>query len=135
MNEILTFLDAGVLLAAARTTSSHRLKALTVLADSRRKFVTTDFVKLETTLKCDYHGCQQQVEFYEEFFVSVDVFLDDVEAIISGAYQVGKQFGLNAMDALHISAAMFAQADEFITTERTNSPFQNVKGIKIVSIC
>lgn len=134
MSEILTFLDAGVILSAARTSSSYRLKALTIIADSRRKFVATDFVKLETTLKCDFHGYQQQLEFYEDFFENVDVFLTDAKPIISGAYQVGKQYGLNAMDALHISAALLAQADEFVTTERPNSPFQNVKGIKIFSL-
>lgn len=134
MSEILTFLDAGVILSAARLSSPHRLKALTLLADPQRKFVTTDFVKLETTLKCDYHGYQKQLEFYEEFFESVDIFLTDVETIISGAYQVGKQYGLNAMDALHVSAAILAQADEFVTTERPNSPFQNVRGIKILSL-
>ena len=134
MSEILTFLDAGVLLAAARTTSSYRLKALTILADSRRKFVTTDFVKLETTLKCDYHGYQQQLAFYEAFFETVDIFYQDVEKIVAGAYQAGNQFGLNAMDALHLSAAFLTNADEFVTTERPNSPFQNVKGIKILSI-
>lgn len=134
MSEILTFLDAGVLLAAARTTSVHRIKALTLLADSRRKFITTDFVKLETTLKCDFHGYQQQLDFYEAFFESADVYLPDVAPIVKNAFQLGKQFGLNAMDALHISAAILAQADEFVTTERPNSPFQNVKGIKILSI-
>ena len=134
MSEILTFLDAGVLLSAARNASPHRLKALALLADARRKFVTTDFVKLETTLKCDYHGYQQQLEFYEDFFANAAVFLADVAAIVAGAYRVGKQYGLNAMDALHISSALLAQADEFVTTERPNSPFQNVKGLKILSL-
>lgn len=134
MSEILTFLDAGVILAAGRLSSAHRLKSLTLLADPRRKFITTDFVKLETTLKCDYYGYQQQVQFYEEFFENVEVFLNDVEQIVAGAYQAGKQYGLNAMDALHISAAMLAQAAEFVTTERPNSPFQNVRGIKIISL-
>lgn len=134
MSEILTFLDAGVILSAARTSSSYRLKALTIIADPRRKFVTSDFVKLETTLKCDYHGYQQQLEFYEDIFENVDIFLTDAEPIISGAYQVGKKYGLNAMDALHVSAAVIAQADEFVTTERPNSPFQNVRGIKILSL-
>jgi hypothetical protein len=134
MSEVLTFLDAGGLLSAARLSSPHRLKALTLLADSRRKFVTTDFIKRETTLKCDYHGYRQQVEFYEDFFENVDIFLTDVEPIIAGAYQAGKQYGLNALNALHISAALLAQADEFVTTGRPNSPFQNVRGLKILSL-
>ena len=34
-------------------------------------------------------------------------------------YQEAAEFGLGAMDALHIAAAVATEADEFITSEKT----------------
>lgn len=133
MSKILTFLDAGVLLSAAQQLSKLREVSLEIINDPNRVFITTKFVRLETELKCDYHGYQDQVKFYETFFQAVESF-DDYNKIVPKALVVGKQFGLNAMDALHISASLLLGCDEFITTERPNSPYKNVKGVKILSL-
>lgn len=44
------------------------------------------------------------------------------------------KFGLKAMDALHIAAALLANCDEFITAEKPTSPFSRVTGITVVTI-
>ena len=131
MPKKLTFLDAGVLMAGARESSQLREVALQIINDPDREFITTNFVRLETELKCDYYGYQEQMKFYEIFFQYVDSY-DGYEEIVAEAFRVGKRFGLNAMDALHIAAARLIGVEEFITTERPASPFRNVKGVKIV---
>lgn len=60
--------------------------------------------------------------------------MNDCDAIVAEAEKVGSRFGLNMGDALHIAAALMANADEFVTAERPASPFSNVRGINVISI-
>lgn len=50
------------------------------------------------------------------------------------AQQQAEKFGLGALDALHIAAAISAGVDEFITTEKPGKPLHRVKGIRVISI-
>ena len=43
----------------------------------------------------------------------------NIENILMAGYQEAAEFGLGAMDALHIAAAVATEADEFITSEKT----------------
>lgn len=49
-----TFLDAGVLISAARGTDGMALQALEILDDTNRAFVSSIFVKLEVLPKAIY---------------------------------------------------------------------------------
>jgi hypothetical protein len=44
---------------------------------------------------------------------------------------LAKTYDINPMDALHISAAILAKADEFITAEKNNKPLFNVNVIRL----
>ena len=59
---------------------------------------------------------------------------DDLEKVMQDAYNIGCKYGLAAMDALHIAAALSLDAREFITTEKPTKPMFRVSGIKIISI-
>lgn len=131
---IRTFIDSGVLLAGWRGIPKLQIKALTILSDANREFISSPFVQLELRPKAIYHKNANEIAFYDLFFAAVVEWIDDYPALITKAMSVAEKYGLNGMDALHIAAAILAQADEFVTTERPTSPFSRVQTIKVVFI-
>jgi predicted nucleic acid-binding protein len=102
----ITFVDSGVLVTAARGVGEDSEKALEILADSNREFASSEFIKLEVSLKAIYNRKMAEAEFYESFFSAVTYWTNDIDQVIQDAYEIGCQYGLAAMDALHISAAL-----------------------------
>lgn len=134
-NPILTFIDSSVLIVAWRSADvAVQLKALSILADANRSFAASDFVELEVMPKAVYHKQRTEQAFYQNFFAHLTVKVRNRRGLETDAYNIAARFGLNAMDALHIAAALEAGADEFITAERPNSPLSRVRGVKVVSI-
>jgi hypothetical protein len=96
-----TFLDSGVLISAARGTDSTSLRALQIIDDPHRAFVSNIFVKLEVLPKAVYNRFQEETAFYQSFFEN-DVYLcvnfsNDLAEI---AQQQAGIFGLSALDAI-----------------------------------
>lgn len=131
---IRTFVDSGVLIYAARAEGLIAQKALDVLKDPDRVFASSIFVKMEVLPKAIYNSQTDEVEFYEEFFRGVVYWATDIERIIQNAYQESSQFGLGAMDALHVAAAVSVGATEFITNEKPNKSIHRTQSIKVISI-
>ena len=129
-----TFIDAGVLIAAARGNSHVSAKAMDILDDPDREFVSSDFVKLEVLPKAIHYKRQAEVGFYEAFFDGVMHWADISASIVQEAYQEACQSGLSALDTLHIAAAVSVKADELITIEKPEKIIHRTKAIKIVSI-
>ena len=129
-----TYIDSGVLIAAIRGVDSIAQKALQILDDPEREFVSSMFVKLEVLPKSVYHKQSIEQEFYTTFFESVTQWVDDYENIIQAAYREACDTGINALDALHIAAAASLQADELVTTERPVKPIHRAKSMKVVSL-
>lgn len=129
-----TFIDSNVLIAAATGFSKISASAFAILNDPNREFVSSPFVRLETIPKAVFHRNKLEAEFYENYFAAVSDWVDDYSRLVSEAENAGKKFGLNMGDALHVAAALMAQADEFITAERPTSPLKNVVGVKVISI-
>jgi len=50
------------------------------------------------------------------------------------AMEHGCATGISGIDALHIACAVFAGAEEFITTEKATQPIHRTKLIKVISI-
>jgi predicted nucleic acid-binding protein len=130
----ITFVDSGVLVTAARGIGEDSEKALEILADSNREFASSKFIKLEVSLKAIYNRKMAEAEFYESFFSAVTYWTNDIDQVIQDAYEIGCQYGLAAMDALHISAALLVGAEEFVTTEKPTKPMFRVSDIKLISI-
>lgn len=118
---IRTFLDSGVLLAAARSLQRDRDRALQILGDPDRTFLTSPFVHLELVPKAIFNKRRLERAFYEEYFTAAEWFRD-LDTIEAAAHVEAAKAGLAAMDALHLAAAHLARADEFITTERPEKP-------------
>ncbi|BAZ12195.1 hypothetical protein NIES4071_40230 [Calothrix sp. NIES-4071] len=130
----ISFIDSGVLIAAARSVEDSSEKALSILEDSERQFASSDFVKLEVIPKAIYNRKTKETEFYETFFSSVAYWAADLNKIIQDAYPIASQYGLAAMDALHIAAALSVGAEELITTEKSTKPMHRVTTISVVSL-
>jgi predicted nucleic acid-binding protein len=130
-----TFLDSGVLMAAARGTDDTALLALQILDDPDRKFVSSVFVKLEVLPKAIYNGFKEEAAFYQSFFENdVEIWVSLSDELAELAQQQAEKFGLSAMDFLHVAAAISAGADEFVTTEKLGKPLHRVKDFRIISV-
>ena len=66
-----TFLDAGVLIAAIRGTPEIADRAMDLLNDPERLFVSSDFVQLEVLPKAVYFRQRAEASFYQAYFASV----------------------------------------------------------------
>jgi hypothetical protein len=128
------YLDSGVLIDAFKGVNSVGERALAVLDNSTYQFASSQFVWLETLPKAIYYQQQAEAEFYESFFEGVSLWATDLEQIVQTGSQIARNYGLAAMDALHIAAAISIEAEEFITTERFTKPMHRVTEIQVVSI-
>ncbi|MDQ3814088.1 MAG: PIN domain-containing protein [Armatimonadota bacterium] len=129
-----TYLDAGVLIKAARGDNELSASALRLIDDENRQFVSSPFVQLEVLPKAIYHRQQAEADFYQAFFTSVSEWTASVDDVISEANRQASTFGLAAIDALHVAAALLLQADELITTEKPTKPIYRVTGIKVLRL-
>ncbi len=130
----ITFIDSGVLVTAARGVGEDSEKALEILADSNREFASSKFIKMEVMPKAIYNRKTAEAEFYESFFSAVTYWNNDIEKVIQDAYHIACQYGLAAMDALHVAAALSVGAEEFMTTEKKTKPMFRVFSINVMSI-
>ncbi|OUL20402.1 nucleic acid-binding protein [Nostoc sp. RF31YmG] len=131
---IRTFIDAGVLIYAARSQGDIAEKALQILEDENREFASSIFLKLEVLPKAIYNQQRIEVKFYEAFFDEVTYWAKDINTIIETAYEESSQFGVGAMDALHIASAISVGATEFITNEKLEKSIYRTQSIKMISI-
>jgi predicted nucleic acid-binding protein len=134
MSSGLTFIDSGVLISAFLGTSEMSARAAIVLDDSSCRFASSPFVQLETLSKATYHRQTDEQEFYNAFFAGVSGWANDLNAIVELAKKVGANYGIAAMDALHIAAALTISAEEFVTTEKPTKPMFRVREIRVRSI-
>ncbi|MBK8465469.1 MAG: PIN domain-containing protein [Chloracidobacterium sp.] len=123
-NKILTFPDASVLIYAATRPSAQtfarRMRALQVFNDPDREFVASEFLRLEVLPIAKFFGRKREVKFYETYFAGVEHWADDT-ALISPALALASQYGLGALDALHICAAGQLGA-ELVSAEKPTKP-------------
>ena len=129
-----TFVDAGVLIAAARGKDDVAVQAMEILDDPDREFVSSPFLKLEILPKPIYEKRHAEVEFYQAFFDSVAHWANSVEEISKNADTEACKCGLSAMDALHVAAAASAGAVDLITTEKAEKPIHRVNAVNVLSI-
>lgn len=129
-----TFLDAGVLIAAARGRGIILVRAHVILDDAERSFVTSDYLRMEVLPKALYHRQSEEVLLYERFFSKAVQIVAPSASLMRQTYAEACTYGLSALDALHVVAAKFSGAEEFITTERPTTPLFRVTGIVIKTI-
>lgn len=131
---IRTFVDSGVLIEAFRGSSVIATSALALLNDANREFVTSEFVRLEVLPKPTFQHRLIEVSFYNAFFATVAQSAPITRALVRLAMRRAEEFGISAVDALHVAAAETTGAAELITAERPTSPLSRVTAIHVVSI-
>jgi predicted nucleic acid-binding protein len=130
----LTYIDSGVLIFAAKGTSAAAALALPFLADPNREYVTSDYVRLEVLPKATFHKRNAEVAFYDLFFTTTTRSIPTSEALLRYALEEACKTGISGLDAVHVACAVFAGAEEFITSERTSRPIHRTRLVKVVSI-
>jgi predicted nucleic acid-binding protein len=132
---ILTFVDSGVLIAAA-TLRDPLLgqAAVAVLDDPNREFLASGFLQLEVLPKAFLHRRVDEVAFYGRFFGVARFWSPTIQDAVGQSLATAQRWGLNAMDALHITAATELGADEFITTERPTAPISRVSTVRVLGL-
>jgi predicted nucleic acid-binding protein len=128
-----TYIDTGVLIAAAKGTEACSEAALEILDDPEREFVSSAFVRLELA-PTGRNGHPDQALFYEEFFGAVGTWSDDHDSIIQAAIAEVTHHPIAPLDALHISAAVSAGAEELVNTERPDRGINQTRLISVASI-
>ncbi|HEX8070209.1 MAG TPA: PIN domain-containing protein [Pyrinomonadaceae bacterium] len=131
--KVLTFIDAGVLITAARGASAKALAAFSVLDDPDREFASSLFVQLEVLPKAIYNRRQAEENYYRRYFAAVSRWADPA-AVLNDALDVASTYGLSALDALHVAAALAGGADELVTTEGATKPMHRAAGIVITTV-
>jgi hypothetical protein len=118
---MLTYLDSNVLVQAATGANQQiQTRALAVITDPNRQFVSSLFSRMEVIPLAIHFGRAKERLFYETFFRRVNIWVDPAD-IYDDAYKLACQYALGAMDALHVAAASFAGA-EFVSAEKPTKP-------------
>jgi predicted nucleic acid-binding protein len=129
---ISTFLDSGVLLTAWK--GKDRARALAVMEDTEREFVTGQLVRLELIPKAVYHKQTAEARLYETHLSTVK----GEEALSAElgreAIALGMKYGLAAADAINVAAAIRQGAQEFVTFEPPGKPLFRVTEIKVTAL-
>ena len=104
------------------------------MEDSRRQFCTSQLVKLELLPKPAFFKHAAETEFYQTHFRATVSEEPMSRELGEKAAELAGQYGMAAMDALHLAAAIQQGADEFITSEKPGKPMFRVRGIAVKSI-
>jgi len=131
---IRTFIDAGILIKAIRSQTSVAIEIIELLDDPDRQFLSTSLVELEVIPKAVYQKQKAETAFYREYFQTKAQRIPVDEALIQRAAERAMRLGLNALDSLHLEAAISAGADEFITTEKLTKPLFRESAIRVTSM-
>jgi hypothetical protein len=130
----LTFVDASVLIAAARGADEISERALAILDDPERTFASSIFVRLEVLPKAVFHKRRPEADFYRAFFAKVRRWARPGERLVRNAYREASRSGLSAVDALHVAAAKLVGATELVTAERAQTPLCRCRSIPVRTI-
>lgn len=130
---MITYLDSGVLLAAWRS-AELRAAALRVLEEPDRQFATSQLAKLELLPKAVFEKRPFERAFYQAHFEEAVATQPLDEQLGKHAQDLAEKYGLAAVDALHLSAALRSAAQEFYTSEKPGKPMFRVKELKVISL-
>ena len=134
MPATVTYIDSGVLIFAAQGTTDAAALALPFLGDPKREYVTSDYVRLEILPKAVFNKRTAEVEFYDLFFKTNARWIPTSKSLLDYALEEACRTGIQGLDAVHIACAVFAGAEEFITSEKREKPIHRTTLVKVVSI-
>ena len=128
---IRTFLDSGVLITAFKGAPALRERALQVLEDPDREFLSSPYVRFEVLPKAIFNKQVSERHFYEQYFAQAES-AADLALIFDLAEREVSRSGTGTMDALHLAAAHLMKADEFVTTEKPGKSVYRTSLVKVI---
>ncbi len=128
------FLDANVLLYAFKGKEPLAGKCAEILKMRGIVFLSSEFLKLALLPIPQAFNREKEQHFLETFFRETQDVAIDVERIVDKAHALASKYGLGAMDALHISAAVLGNAKKFYTMEKPTKPLCQVTEVKVISL-
>jgi len=129
-----TFVDAGVLIAAARGGNVQAARAMEILDDPEREFAASVFLQLEVLPQAVFNKRIAESAFYDAFFSTVTHWATNLNDVTTIAMREASINDVEALDALHVAAAASVGASELITTEKPSRSIHRARGIKVVTI-
>lgn len=111
-----------------------RLTAIALMEDPSREFCTSSLVKLELLPKAHFHRQPAEIEFYRAHLDRVRAEEPLSQKLGQQAFEIAKRYGLAAVDALHVAAAIRLGVDEFITSELPGKPLFRVTELTVRSL-
>jgi predicted nucleic acid-binding protein len=141
MAKLRTFLDANIVITAFGGLQPNRLAAMEILRDSDRALLVSDYLRLELIARPTYRSqlsdrqealrAKAELQFMLEFFAGPVEEIPASPAITRAAVDLACRYGLGAMDALHLSSAIWVGVDEFVTSDQK---LRRVREINIKTI-
>ena len=128
-----TYVDTNLLIAAWQGRGDLGIRALSILDDPQRIIVLSRAVWLEVMPKAIYHKQTMELAFYQDIFDGAEVQEWNMEALCR-AEDLAQQYGIAAMDAVHLAIAIMSNVDEFISAEKPQKPMFRVSEIVVQSI-
>lgn len=130
-----TYLDSSVLLCALHGKGATFANAYQIVNDASRKFLSSDYVRLEVLPKPTFYKKQETLDFLNEFFGKARLVASDGD-ITKAALAFACEHDIDAIDALHLSSAVGGKATEFVTAEQNTKPVFRAtgSGVKLTSI-
>lgn len=128
-----TYIDANVLIAAFQGAEPSSRRALELLDDPDRKLVVSDYLRLEVLPKPMFHKRQDEVEFMRTVLEKAEEIITSPD-LTNRAVSLAAEYDLTPIDALHVSAAVVARVDEFVTLEKSTKPLCRVREVTVVSL-
>ncbi len=129
-----TYLDSSCLIAVADFEPQRAAKVIVLLGDSRRSFVYSPFVTLETLSLSIHYRKKAREQFFRHYIDQCSFISDSLTEILNEAHRQAEKYGIKGIDACHIAAAIAGSADEFYTFEKPTKPMFRTKEVKVISL-
>jgi predicted nucleic acid-binding protein len=129
-----TYIDASVLIAAFQGEEKMAYRALQVLDDPNRRFVVSDYLRLEVLPKPTFYKRQEEVEFMQAVFKKAEENLSTSPELTGHALGIASKYDMTPMDALHVGAAAIAGVEELVTMEKPTKPMCRVTEVRVISL-
>ncbi|WPL18201.1 putative nucleic acid-binding protein, contains PIN domain [Thiorhodovibrio winogradskyi] len=133
MTKVRTYVDANVLIAAWNAEKEPRAWARAVLDDPQRRFIISDFVRLEVLPKPEFHRKTRELAFMHMVFSTAEN-VPVSTALVQRALAMAGRYDLSPLDALHLAAAAEARVDELVTMERPEKPMCRQTEVRVISL-
>ncbi len=131
---VLDYLDSSVLISGSTENPLYAEKLLELLSETNRKFVASEWLRLEVLPKPIHNKQQFSILFLEMYLANCVSDISFTAKLTKKAFDLACIYGLSGFDALHITSAIEANADEFITVEKRTKPMYRVQEIKVVHL-